>query len=134
ALYRAGRSQFRMNCSTRQFLAFSIVGVINTVVHFAVFMLFLRLFQVPLLIASTIGYCAGIVNSYCINRLWTFKVRSRATVQEFLCFTTVNLLSLGANLVLLSYLNTAIGLGPRSEEHTSELQSRENLVCRLLLE
>src|SRR5690606_39763882 len=25
-------------------------------------------------------------------------------------------------------------LGLRSEEHTSELQSRENLVCRLLLE
>src|SRR5690606_39472819 len=24
--------------------------------------------------------------------------------------------------------------GPRSEEHTSELQSRDNLVCRLLLE
>src|SRR5688572_31550022 len=27
-----------------------------------------------------------------------------------------------------------IGLGPRSEEHTSELQSQSNLVCRLLLE
>src|SRR5690606_39801859 len=26
------------------------------------------------------------------------------------------------------------GRSPRSEEHTSELQSRENLVCRLLLE
>src|SRR5436309_8341721 len=26
------------------------------------------------------------------------------------------------------------GRGLRSEEHTSELQSRENLVCRLLLE
>src|SRR5690606_41994933 len=26
------------------------------------------------------------------------------------------------------------GRWPRSEEHTSELQSRENLVCRLLLE
>src|SRR5690606_42035832 len=26
------------------------------------------------------------------------------------------------------------GIGDRSEEHTSELQSRENLVCRLLLE
>src|SRR5436309_7365433 len=26
------------------------------------------------------------------------------------------------------------GRYPRSEEHTSELQSRENLVCRLLLE
>src|SRR5690606_40464901 len=27
-----------------------------------------------------------------------------------------------------------LSTGPRSEEHTSELQSRENLVCRLLLE
>src|SRR5690606_3281225 len=27
-----------------------------------------------------------------------------------------------------------VGAGLRSEEHTSELQSRENLVCRLLLE
>src|SRR5690606_40990207 len=27
-----------------------------------------------------------------------------------------------------------LGDGTRSEEHTSELQSRENLVCRLLLE
>src|SRR2546430_12341943 len=26
------------------------------------------------------------------------------------------------------------GIGPRSEEHTSELQSQSNLVCRLLLE
>src|SRR2546430_4130321 len=26
------------------------------------------------------------------------------------------------------------GRGPRSEEHTSELQSQSNLVCRLLLE
>src|SRR3989442_2432338 len=26
------------------------------------------------------------------------------------------------------------GAGPRSEEHTSELQSRPHLVCRLLLE
>src|SRR5690606_39505896 len=28
----------------------------------------------------------------------------------------------------------ALGQRQRSEEHTSELQSRENLVCRLLLE
>src|SRR2546427_9210524 len=27
-----------------------------------------------------------------------------------------------------------IGIGDRSEEHTSELQSQSNLVCRLLLE
>src|SRR5207302_8349559 len=30
-------------------------------------------------------------------------------------------------------LSVFVALGVRSEEHTSELQSRENLVCRLLL-
>src|SRR3712207_8434381 len=30
--------------------------------------------------------------------------------------------------------SSACGRGPRSEEHTSELQSRQYLVCRLLLE
>src|SRR5687768_18099543 len=30
--------------------------------------------------------------------------------------------------------NPQYGRGPRSEEHTSELQSRLHLVCRLLLE
>src|SRR5690606_39552535 len=31
-------------------------------------------------------------------------------------------------------IEKALQWEPRSEEHTSELQSRENLVCRLLLE
>src|SRR5690625_2843431 len=42
------------------------------------------------------------------------------------------------NAVTFSYMvawgEVLIGLGLRSEEHTSELQSRGQLVCRLLLE
>src|SRR5690606_39773566 len=34
----------------------------------------------------------------------------------------------------IALIDTAPELQLRSEEHTSELQSRENLVCRLLLE
>src|SRR5690606_41702687 len=34
----------------------------------------------------------------------------------------------------LIYAQHLANILPRSEEHTSELQSRENLVCRLLLE
>src|SRR5690606_42157622 len=36
-------------------------------------------------------------------------------------------------ILFISFSATTF-LRPRSEEHTSELQSRENLVCRLLLE
>src|SRR5690606_40291330 len=34
----------------------------------------------------------------------------------------------------MSRVSSSSVIGMRSEEHTSELQSRENLVCRLLLE
>src|SRR5699024_11608246 len=38
-------------------------------------------------------------------------------------------------LILVQQINFPVGLHmPRSEEHTSELQSRFDLVCRLLLE
>src|SRR5207302_10087274 len=54
--------------------------------------------------------------------------------------------SILTTLTILRVLTTTVGYVPwllwrtvlmwrfRSEEHTSELQSRENLVCRLLLE
>src|SRR5690606_39509164 len=38
------------------------------------------------------------------------------------------------NYLNYSPVTIATLIGKRSEEHTSELQSRENLVCRLLLE
>src|SRR5699024_11741828 len=40
---------------------------------------------------------------------------------------------LGGDIVYISSKNSVFA-GPRSEEHTSELQSRFDLVCRLLLE
>src|SRR5690606_15120026 len=50
---------------------------------------------------------------------------------------TENKGKLGANAILgvsLAVAKAAAQESQRSEEHTSELQSRENLVCRLLLE
>src|SRR5438093_8565170 len=40
----------------------------------------------------------------------------------------------GVNLTYLAFIAKACGDNLRSEEHTSELQSLTNLVCRLLLE
>src|SRR2546430_4734318 len=40
----------------------------------------------------------------------------------------------GDNLYVLSAVDHAAPSALRSEEHTSELQSQSNLVCRLLLE
>src|SRR5690606_40384709 len=58
-----------------------------------------------------------------------------ASEQQSMMAVLVSELS-GVCLGLVSALGVSTGLGAatiqRSEEHTSELQSRENLVCRLL--
>src|SRR3712207_8041070 len=41
---------------------------------------------------------------------------------------------LGGEALLLELMEIHLLIGARSEEHTSELQSRQYLVCRLLLE
>src|SRR5690606_40327393 len=45
-----------------------------------------------------------------------------------------NKIALIADSVICGLISAAANVALRSEEHTSELQSRENLVCRLLLE
>src|SRR5947209_16975809 len=51
-----------------------------------------------------------------------------------LIFTAIVALLQGVFGILLVLLGLRPGTGTRSEEHTSELQSRQYLVCRLLLE
>src|SRR5690606_40908917 len=52
-----------------------------------------------------------------------------------LIVTKAIVIALWPLLLAAAVVYTAAGRGTeRSEEHTSELQSRENLVCRLLLE
>src|SRR5690606_39348165 len=50
------------------------------------------------------------------------------------CTTLPPMVSKTLVLTLNSHLMSSGSIRKRSEEHTSELQSRENLVCRLLLE
>src|SRR5690606_41892050 len=54
--------------------------------------------------------------------------------QTMRCLPTVSRRCSWKSTEPYSSLITTSGRSERSEEHTSELQSRENLVCRLLLE
>jgi putative flippase GtrA len=55
-----------------QFVKFGIVGVSNTLLFFAVYTLLLKGFGVWYLAASGIGFTAGAVNGFLLNRRWTF--------------------------------------------------------------
>src|SRR5688572_30997528 len=60
------------------------------------------------------------------------KVLERASVRVE--YETNVRLQFPPNPVITAEILEAKGVVPRSEEHTSELQSQSNLVCRLLLE
>src|SRR2546427_8416870 len=67
------------------------------------------------------------------------KPRSEAELREVLASNLEDLRRMAgivADMLFLSQADRGQGarLAPRSEEHTSELQSQSNLVCRLLLE
>src|SRR5438093_5748938 len=75
------------------------------------------------------------------RRHWWFRGRLAvllAILRRVLPPGHARLLELGCGtgnvLAALAEFGEAVGMETRSEEHTSELQSLTNLVCRLLLE
>jgi putative flippase GtrA len=56
-----------------QLLKFGIVGISNTLITLAVYTLLLKVFGVWYLAASAIGFVAGAVNGFLLNRRWTFR-------------------------------------------------------------
>lgn len=94
----------------RQLGTYSAIGMLNTGVHLAVFVLLFRVLGIQMLVASAIGYCAGVANSYFMNRRWTFRMRRAGNASEFAKFVMVNLSALLLNVVTLQFLAETIGL------------------------
>ena len=86
-----------------QFLKFGIVGISNTLLTLAVYTLQLKVFVVWYLAASAIGFAVGTINSFLLNRRWTFRghVGDAFTPVRW---TIVQCCGLGLNLGLLYVL------------------------------
>src|SRR2546422_3221333 len=71
------------------------------------------------------------------STLFPYTTLFRSTVDREVahrCDRQVELQRLPVVAIVDGNVDTGLGAGVRSEEHTSELQSRLHLVCRLLLE
>lgn len=87
-----------------QFIKFALVGILNSAIQYLVFLLLYSLVGTQYLLASVIGYVAGMTNSYILNRRWTFGSRNQQLLTELGKFVVVNLVALSANLGLLFLL------------------------------
>ncbi|MDJ0832861.1 MAG: GtrA family protein [Gammaproteobacteria bacterium] len=85
-------------------MKFSVVGVVNTLIHYALFYLLYSVFGVYHLLASTIGFIAAVINSFFFNKYWTFNSKSPNLGQQFVRFFIVSLLGLLINLMTMALL------------------------------
>ena len=76
-------------------IKFGIVGVINTLVDYAVSNTLVYGLDVYEWLATAAGYCCGVACSYILNRRFTFKTKG-----NILRFIIVNMLSLTASILL----------------------------------
>lgn len=67
-----------------RFLRFAAVGAANTAITFAVFTLCTAVLHLPAAGANVLGWVAGFVNSFLVNRAWTFADRGGASARRTL--------------------------------------------------
>jgi putative flippase GtrA len=86
----------------RKMAKYALVGGLNTGVDFAVFCALVYALGMATIWAQAISYGAGLINSYLLNRYWTFQVKDRQSMAELLRFILINALSfIAATAVLL---------------------------------
>src|SRR5438445_4345140 len=82
------------------------------------------------LVAAAVGLAFGVA----IYFIAVDRVINAPELTTLLATYSVNLMIIGAGTAVLTTTPRTVDVSLRSEEHTSELQSRQYLVCRLLLE
>lgn len=83
--------------------SFALVGVINTLVDFAVFLLGYQLIGLPLVPANVLAWLVAVSGSYTLNSRVTFVAESggRLSIHSYLTFVASGLVGLVANTATL---------------------------------
>ncbi|KOF57858.1 hypothetical protein AGR56_16810 [Clostridium sp. DMHC 10] len=94
----------------KSIIKFGIVGCINTGVDFLTFTLLLSIFGIDKLVCQVGGYSMGVINSFVLNKLWTFNDKKEKVnpIVQFAKFVITNITSLGISLVGLNILSNKL--------------------------
>ena len=87
---------------------FNIVGIMNTSIDFIVFYILTTFVSFSVVPAQILAYSMGVINSYFMNRFWTFNVKGEHNKKQFLLFILVNLVALSLSTILIYLLAKVI--------------------------
>lgn len=82
-----------------QAVKYGLVGIVNTLTDFLLFSLLLYGLACPLLIANSVAFSIAVLQSYYINRHWTFaeqtnSINARQSAKQLIAFVAMNLVGL----------------------------------------
>lgn len=82
---------------------FGAVGVLNTTIDMGLFWLLHVKLGIPFIIANLISYSVGMLNSFILNKRWTFvDTRDQGSIgRQLPTFLAINALSLGLSSLIL---------------------------------
>ena len=95
-----------------RFIRFCIVGAINTGIDLAVFSLLFYGLHLNLLVANSVGFVAAVINSYLLNKIWTFEDGSDHSPRRMGMFVLIALGGLGISNLLVWLLANGVGALP----------------------
>lgn len=87
----------------KQFFKFGLVGILNTLITLAVIFLLMHFSPASYVIANAAGYILGFINSFILNKTWTFKSKGPVG-KESIGFIIVFAVTYGIQLGVLVYL------------------------------
>ncbi|MEH7418410.1 GtrA family protein [Neobacillus drentensis] len=90
-------------------IKFALVGVVNTLIDVIIYAVLTK-FHLNYLAAQCISYSAGVLNSYLMNRKWTFEQKEKGSKREFFTFIGVNLITLLITTFLLTVFYKRLGI------------------------
>lgn len=102
----------------REFIKFLITGVINTTITLGIIFLMYNFFGIHYVLSNAIGYVLGFINSFLMNKFWTFKSKG-SLIKQFFVFLKVFLVCYLFQLAFLYYFSEELLL----EKNISQILS-----------
>lgn len=101
-----------MQATKKQLVRFLVVGASSTALNYLVFFILFSFLEFSYLLASALGFIAGVLLGYSLNKFWTFAVKEHC-IKEFLKYLGVYGFSLLLSLVVLAFLVENLSLDAR---------------------
>lgn len=96
----------------RRLVAYIISGVGSLAVDYTTFITFYYVFHLPIAIAAPLGLSAGLVSSFMLNKLWTFKGREKTSKKQTVIQATLYMiLFLFNNLFTIYFIKALLVVG-----------------------